>query len=629
MAEAVSFGDLVHEAFIAPLRSVLIVDDQYPTWEEIFNSKLEVGDISNDVEETSEKKKWRNETGTAKEILDLVKDFRSQKPGLIIDIHDGVSDKAGGKTAGSETPDQLANHLHQSDLLILDYNLEGAEAGTGGDLARQILLSVLSNQHFNLVVIHTSENLEDVFNYSVMSLMVSCTSQFDQDTLDAIAAIGEHLEDNEPEFSKDEVLECFAEALYVQLRSPGKDNCGEFLGDYMRGKGVLAALSGVSDRLKLKGGQKKNFFYWALSEYERSISQIFCPGEPPKGLSWKNDGKLKWLRTSRGFVCFVEKGPERLLEDLKASLEDWQPSPSRLISAKYRDEMSRMGADVEDEALRQNFAHAKFYDVIKKPADNNKLTEEQINALRHLRLREHVARQSEMLSFLIEDPVADFGSRVHQCDTESGGNFATYYGVDLGDKAQLREAVARYNRHICCLPSKQPPDGVDLVEQLDSGHIFQFKGAWWVCATPACDLQLGQTKIAFSEGEVSSLRPFTALQLHKVSDLEKLTPPHINSGTYCFIEEGGKVIALGAKDPDKDVGEPASSKVTWRSMIAKNTGTIANGQLCILDIKLDGDGIASKDETAKVHAKLRYEYALNFIQRVGGSVSRIGLGYVT
>lgn len=629
MVEATTFRDLVNEAFIEPLRSVLIVDDQYPTWEEILNSKLEDDSFSDDVEERSKRKKWRNETVTVKEILDLVSEFRRQKPGLIIDIHDGVSSKAKEKTAGSETPEQLADHLHQSDLLILDYNLEGPEAGTGGDLARQILRSVLSNQHFNLVVVHTSENLDDVFNYSVISLMVSCTSQFDQGISDAVAAIDEHLEVNEPEFSKAEVLKCFGAALYVQLRSPGNENSGKFLGEYMRGNGGLAELSGIADSLKLTNGQKRHFFYWALREYEKSISQIFCSGESPNGLSWKNEGGRKWLRTSRGFVCFVEKGPERLLEDLRDSLVDWQPSPSRLISAKYRHEMSRMGADVEDEALRQKFAHAKFYDVIRKPSDNNNLTGEQINGLRHLRLREHVGRQSEILSFLIEDQVADFGSRVYQCDERTGGNFATYYGVNLGDNAQLREAVARYNRHICCLPSKQRPVGLDLVEQLDSGHVFQFKGAWWVCATPACDLQLGQTKIAFSEGERSSLRPFTALQLHKVSDLEKLTPPHINSGTYCFIEEDGKVIALGVKDPDKDVGEPASSKVTWRSMIAKNTGTISNGQLCIFDIKLVGDGIVDKDEPAKVHAKLRYEYALNFIQRVGGSVSRIGLGYVT
>jgi len=629
LTEVASLEDLVKEAFIAPLRSVLIVDDQYPTWEEIFSSALDENAYSQEIASKSKNKSWCKETSTAKEIFDLVMEFRRQKPGLIIDIHDGISTKAEEKTAGSETPDQLADHLHQSDLLILDYNLEGAEAGTGGDLARKILNAVLNNQHFNLVVVHTSENLDDVFNESVLSLLHSCKSCFDQNIVQSIDRFSRELAENNPEFSSREVLECFDTEMYIKFRSSGENGCSKALGKYMRGEGAFAALSELANNLGLRGGQKKSFFFWALSQYEKSIEQSFCSGTLPKNLSWKNEGEQKWLRTSRGFVCFVKKGPEKLLEDLLASLVDWKPTPSRLISAKYRDEMSRRGADVEDEALRQKYSHAKFYDVISHPTDNTTLDKEKIEKLRKLRLREHVGRQSEILSFLIEDQVADFGSRVYQCDVQNGGNFSSYYGVDLTNEDQSREAVARYNLHVCGLPSKQAPNETDLVEQLDSGHIFQFKGDWWVCATPACDLQLGQTKIAFSGSEESSLRPFTALQLKKISNLKKLTPAHINSGSYCFIEEDGKVIALGTKDPDRDVDQPASSKVTWRSMIAKSAGEITNGQLFILDIVLNGDQISSKSEPATVHARLRYEYALNFIQRVGGSVSRIGLGYVT
>lgn len=629
MTEVASLEDLVREAFITPLRSVLIVDDQYPTWEEIFNSALDGNAYSQEIASDSKNKSWCKETVTAKEVLDLVTEFRRQKPGLIIDIHDGISTKAEEKTAGSETPDQLADHLHQSDLLILDYNLEGSETGIGGDLARKILNAVLSNQHFNLVVVHTSEDLDDVFNESVLSLICSCQSKFDQNTIRSIKALGQHIEENNPDLSRKTLLQCFDTEMYIKFRSSGENGCDKDLGKYMSGKGAFSALSELANDLGLSVRQKKDFFFWALSQYEKSIEQSFCSGTLPKNLSWKNEGKQKWLRTSRGFVCFVKKGPEKLLEDLLDSLVDWKPTPSRLISAKYRDEMSRMGADVEDEALLQKFAHAKFYDVIKKPTHSSSLSEEKIKELRKLRLREHVGRQSEILSFLIEDQVADFGSRVYQCDVQNGGIFSSYYGVDLTKEDQSREAVARYNHNICALPSKQTPSKTEQVEQLDSGHIFQFKDAWWVCATPACDLQLGQTKIAFSEAEESSLRPFTALQLQKIPNLEKLTPAHINSGSYCFIEENGKVIALGTTDPNRDVEQPASSKVTWRSMIAKNAGEITNGQLFILDIVLNGDQISSKSETATVHARLRYEYALNFIQRVGGSVSRIGLGYVT
>ena len=172
-----TFESLVREAFIAPLRSVLIVDDQYPTWEEIFNSSITGQEKSELIETRSTMKSWRD-PATATEILGLISEFRNQKPGLIIDIHDGVSENAKKKIAGNETPKELADHLHQSDLLILDYNLEGPGAGTGGDTARKILASVLDNQHFNLVVVHTSENLVESMHECLRALMPSCTLKF-------------------------------------------------------------------------------------------------------------------------------------------------------------------------------------------------------------------------------------------------------------------------------------------------------------------------------------------------------------------------------------------------------------------------------------------------------------------
>jgi len=630
LAEAESFSDLVHEAFIKPLRSVLIVDDQYPTWEEIFNSKLETGPKSA-IEAKSKEKMWHS-SDTATEVFRLVSEFRHQNPGLIIDIHDGVSKEPGGKTTGSETPQQLADHLHQSDLLILDYNLEGGETGTGGATARQILSSVLSNQHFNLVVVHTSENLDEVFYECAIALMQSCSSQYDEklerelDQLDDIIDEAEAIE----EFHRDNLVSLYDKALYSEVRSPETGKA--LFGAYMRGVGKLWALSVISDSIKLKAAQKKSFFFWALREYEKSIQFLFATGGSPKGLVWNGGAATKWLRTSRGFVCFVKKGPVRLLDDLRASLEDWRPNPSRLLSAKYRYEISRMGADVEDESLRQKHAYAKFYDTILKPSELE-LEQEQIELLRAQNLKQHVARQSEMLSFLVEDEVIDFGARVIASDNRGGNTFHEHYDVDLANPDQNSEAIWQYNRHVCCLPSKVAKDDGEKKEQLDSGHIFKIGDEWWVCATPACDLQPGQNTIAFSKGSDKSLRPFTALKLHQVTKLNSRehTSRHINSGSYCYIDFKDTVIGLGTKPSDDDIRYPGDVKVAWRSMIAKNGGVIVNGKLELLDIQLelDGDRIRSALKTAEVVAKLRYEYALNFIQRVGGSVSRIGLGYVT
>ncbi len=639
MTDATSFGDLVHEAFIKPLRSVLIVDDHYPTWEEIFNAKLDGSNKSDKTETRSRSKKWHN-TDTAREVSNLVSEFRRQNPGFIIDIHDGVSSQIDSTTAGSETPQQLADHLHQSDLLILDYNLEGSETGTGGDTARKILSSVLSNQHFNLVVIHTSENLDDVFHESVVSLMQACASQFDEACVASLDNLGKVLQEAEDEgdFQQSDLKEKMDLALYVTTRSPNGGIDRRAFGKFMQGQEEFSALHewatsieySEGDTLKkLTKSQLRTFFYWAIDQFEKIISKQFST-EQISGLSWKNENDCKWLRTSRGFVCFVKKGPENLLGELKDALLNWKPTPSRLLSAKYRDEISRMGADVEDQSLRQKHAFAKFYDTILNPS-GLELTEAQIELLRCQKLREHVSRQSEMLSFLIEESIVEFGSKIYNIDSSSGFQFKSHYGVDLTDEAQKNVAVGQFNRHICCLPSKRLAVGKALSEQLDSGHVFKVGDEWWVCATPACDLQPGQNTIAFSKGSDQSLRPFTALKLEKVPKLSQLTSDHINSGSYCYIEYEGQVIGLGTRSPKKDTEKPAESKVFWRSMVAKNGGVISDGKLQLLEIQLEleNDVLKSELKEAEVVAKLRYEYALNFIQRVGGSVSRIGLGYVT
>ncbi|MEL7561120.1 response regulator receiver domain [Stutzerimonas chloritidismutans] len=629
MVEVNTFKGLVCEAFIAPLRSVLIVDDQYPTWEEIFNSRLSANNSSVDIAEASGRKSW-HQSSTSAEVIGLIKEFRSRKPGFIIDIHDGVADSSTSKTAGSETPKQLADHLHQSDLLVLDYNLEGAQAGTGGDTARKILSSVLANHHFNLVVIHTSDDLEEAMHQCLLSLMGTCASQYDEKLVTEIADLEQIIADQEDagEFSRSDVSQALDLAAYIGARHPDL-GLNKAVGKFMQGAGPFSELNQLAANLELTRPQMKTFFYWAIREFEEIHIRQFTE-LPPDGLYWRISDGCKWLRTSRGFVCFVKKGPENLLAELEAALVDWKPTPSRLLSAKYRDAISRMGAEVEDAALKQKHAFAKFYETIKSPG-SDRLVDEQMAVLRHYRLRDHVSRQSEMLSFLVEEQVADYGKRIYETDMASGFTFHAHYGVDLSDNAEKQRAVSEYNRYVCCLPSRGSDSVNNGFEQLDSGHIFKLDDSWWVCATPACDLQPGQSTIAFSQGADSSLRPFTAIRLLPEKNLSALTDRHINSGSYCYVEHEGQILALGLLSAKADSNNPAVQKVDWRAFVAKDGGVIKKGKLSLLELRLEVDDmkIRSDQKEASVIAKLRYEYALNYIQRVGVSVSRIGLGYVS
>ena len=102
---------------------------------------------------------------------------------------------------------------------------------------------------------------------------------------------------------------------------------------------------------------------------------------------------------------------------------------------------------------------------------------------------------------MIEDNVKAFGEKIISTEIAEGKDYLTHYNVDLEDPKNTKKAIAQYNHYVSTLPSKTTP------EQLDSGHIFKMNNQWWVCATPACDLQPGQNSIAFS-GRSNSLRPF-------------------------------------------------------------------------------------------------------------------------
>ncbi|HGM5574211.1 TPA: response regulator receiver domain [Serratia marcescens] len=613
MTKGITFSDLVREAFIDPLRSVLIVDDQYPTWEEILNNAINTGVSTGEKTISPTAKDWIKQPLNP---LGIISQFRKRNPGFIIDIHDAIERNDEGAADVSEDPVALANHLYQSDLLVLDYNLEGHTSGLRGDKARRIIQSVLANKHFNLVIVHTGEdNLNEVFFECLQCLMKSCTSQFKDVLIGNLIKLDEKLEllEDEGSFNRKELSNYFDMNEYVRIRHPDSSE-SSITRDYMSPTGKLAPLAQWGKSLGLNNNELKTFLYWSIREFEKPISSIFAQ-QQFEGLKWHNEPDCKWVRTVRGFVTFVSKGPEDLLGELQKALESWKPTPSRLLSAKYRHQLSSVGVEAEDRTLLKSHVYAHLYkEILGLQSKNNQ------EKIRAAKLKEHVSRQSEAISFHIEDEIVIFGEKIVNVDSDGDYGFSNHYGVDLNNTAVAKKAIAHYNSYISTLPLKNEKD------QLDSGHIFKINGEWWVCATPACDLQPMQNTIAFT-GSSQELRPFTALLLRQ-TELSSISSDHINSGTYCFIENTpGEIVALGLRIPGED-GKPVNEKVTWRTFLAKNNGEINNHTLELLLPKLDNQNFVSKEATAKIIAKLRYEYALNYINKVGASVSRIGLGYV-
>ncbi|MDQ4679148.1 hypothetical protein, partial [Stenotrophomonas maltophilia group sp. RNC7] len=209
----------------------------------------------------------------------------------------------------------------------------------------------------------------------------------------------------------------------------------------MSGKGILSRLHDWAKSMGLEGRNRKAFAFWAIATFEKTRKDDFA-AEAFEGLMWTQEEERLWLRTGRGFITFVEKDHQDLLAELELALMAWQPSPSRLLSAKIRHEISCNGVRAEDRTLSKARVFAYFYDLIR-----NAGSAEGRAAL----IRDHLNRQAEALGTLIEKEIVTFGERIHEIDIATGDTFSSHYGVDLTESEALRSAATHFNSYISTL----------------------------------------------------------------------------------------------------------------------------------------------------------------------------------
>ncbi|ESX16670.1 hypothetical protein X766_21730 [Mesorhizobium sp. LSJC255A00] len=597
VAGGVTFSMLVKEAFIDPIRSVLIIDDQYPTWEQIFG---EEGYDSKDVTG-----RWAAKS----EILKVVKQFRKVSPALTVDIHDGVHNE------------EIGSYLHQSDLLVLDYQLE--QEGPQGIRAAAIIADLLKNNHFNLVVIHTAiGDLIEPFNTILMSLLTP-VGIAEQRVVEGLGLV-EAFEDSEQNDFGDvvEAIKSTATASdYIAYRQWRDNGLKPF--NFFIEATEMEKFRGIADKAGWDTTARGKVFDWAMSFHDRRVAEFDAAA---RDLRWTipTEDKRPWIRTNGGFIAFADKKNTELLSILQAAIEDWKPSPSRLISSKTRAEISAQGAAAEDTALSDRHAYWQYYQELrKKPLEGSAgLAKNHRKTL----LEAHTARHSERLLDLIGTNAVAFGLKVLESDpTESDAaavGFAAHYNVHAGHAKERSKALDHYNAHI----STKPVSGWHL----QPGHIFKVGQEMWVCVSPACDMvPMQKTSAAVRESSTASTKPFIAVKLHPPT--EKITPAEVNSNTMVFLKEkSGKNLTIKSYSIYPKQGEFGSP--IWRLFMAADFGKIDIKEDRTADLQLSylcGKQNSMKIESCKAQiiGQLRYEYALNLIQKLGVEFTRIGLDF--
>jgi len=585
MAE--NFRNFIEEAFIDPIRSVVIVDDDYPTIEEVLGADPKNKGVG---AAESRQKEWVKDP---QQVMDVVSEFRSKEKKYILDIHDAQN------LTDDEEVDGAA-HLHQTDLLVLDYQLDPDNAD---DHTRSLRIArkLFASDHFNLIIVNTNKNLDEVFESFLIGLLES--DRLPALSEEAAAKVEKAYEEtNIPDNFADELDKGVGFRQYASVVA----NCKN-LALVMSGKGEFAALNKLFLDAKL---DKKYWLGMAMSavlSYQEKIAEQLSQ-ENCHVSSFRDSGEVKWIRSDRGFITFSGKQDKKpLLDALRAALADWKPKPSRLLLAKMSADIENQGVEMQDRALADNHSSALWFKELLLSSEENRKSTIDRTVRRHI---------ESMISEVLPG-VRLFAERLveSQRQEKEADNIAVvrdHYQVDLSRAEQLKKAQLLHNALVCS-------DDVGGWH-IQTGHIFDAAGDTWICVSPLCDTVPAQISKKNLSLHGSRLR-FTALKLHE-RKRNKL-PENVQSNQFLFFssDDGVSVFSI--------VSSPDAMPET-EVFYADNRGIFDDGYKFTVsrsEMNQETKAFDMIGHPCEVRYQLRYEYAQNLVQRLGGAVTRIGLDF--
>jgi hypothetical protein len=603
----VTYQDLIKEAFIAPVRNVTVIDDEYPTLLGFLEQQITQGNPG----ALKPKQLTHTNIDRLKRILNMCQDTHKWS----VDVYDGQSPKLGA------LPD-FPEHLNQSDLLILDYHLDDSPDNDDGKRARKIVEHLVKNNHFNLVIIHTKGHegdISQVFEQVLKDLYQP--PAFPEGYLDSSDIIEAWIDEPESNLAKhflDIKVRFFELAHFLNSKS-NHFNCDEQEHIFNRFKDDIKY---IADKAKVS---IEHVISWKLND--------MLPVEKNKNLTdiqWFFDPEINFISTGKAFLTVVKKSDaepvELLYEKLTEALIKHNPPPIMLLLAKIRHELDERGLEQANDIINDQFAQSGWLvDMYNSENEDD---------FKHLGA---INRHWEQLSTASKGPLIDFSKRMYssiRAESRDKNAAAKHFFPNCNSDEITR--IKHLNAYICSYPVNGSHINTGTVFELEDGGEKQF----WVCLSPSCDLVPNQAKKRWDSRLGNIHSAFQAVKLFEVTinstdsvkNRDKFKKS-INQNEHVFIRYGDDIKTFRfSKD---DISNPV-----WETFYALEHGSFFEKNIIKIQ-HLRASMIQPQEQEQKIELKLseikeakaivslRYEYGLNLLQKLGGNQSRVGLDFIS
>lgn len=599
-----TYNQLIHEAFIDSIRRVTVIDDEYPTFAQLLT--LQSTTAHNQQVSPIQQLKPENI-----ERLQKIISLCHQEKNWSIDIYDGRSPKIGDKNF-------IPSHLGHSDLIILDYHLDGEPSTDNGNRARNIIKSLEGNNHFNIVLVHTKgseeEDIKKVFD-EILCLFPKQNQKHCYDISKEKSDIIEewiynNFEDPIVSFlnKKMGVQDCLKHLLFNETESLEINSTKHYL------HGFEAELEALSEAIN-SGITKNDLIKWYINTQIQTFNDQF------EGIcnqkfkwEWSETDSLNFIQTGRIFITVIKKSnrepQEELINSLENALISWNAPPMHLLMAKMRHCINDKGLEQANKIMLYRGVQAGWlYNLISSKNDTDSPAHDIV-----------INSHWEQLARKTKTEIKNFSINLVEALTNGTNNspksiVERFFPECLSDK---NKTLAFLNAFTCSQPV--------LEKNLTTGTILKIDTDYWICLSPACDIS-PRINNQWKNRIGDNLLAFKAVKLNDDINVNTANKD-ANKNNYIYIIENDEPKVLSFVK--QEAGNPC-----WDILYAANLGrfnddkTLNINFLRIVNNSADMALAALKIETKQVTAvaELRYEYALNFLQKLGANQSRVGLGF--
>lgn len=601
MADA-GYEAVVKDTFqLKPLRTVLMVDDEFPTYADLARGQ------------TAE---------TANRFIQKDRAARLygafQRGHMICDV----------ENVGNEVQPE---RLRKSDLVVLDYHL--GPGHNNSDRAIEILRELSASKHFNTVVVYTAEpDLDKVW------LEIAAGVSASWKTLPA-ALTGEaedhwgRLSDsgNLPEATKDAMM-AYARrreirSLPTAVQATARQELVELGVPQAACKPIIEAL------------------------IHRGMAQLAgrYASEPERRLVGDYHGATRWIQTGSVFIAIVQKAeltddqkdPAGIFAGLTSALLAWRPNVIQILVSEIQNILESEALASEDDLLRDPVTQtALWYYLIENlgPIDPHNPPDVKVAIMAVVDkivdgVRRRMSSDQGLLSLASEALVGELKDAGWTQAKWPAGKAALDGAAELArTKGAVTHADALFRLNSFSSSEKFSR------AHLSTGTIFRHREGdqYFVAASPACDLVARPPSTdQWWARLIHPQTPVVAVMLRPHSIEAALS--EASQGRHVFFEFESEKMAF------KVVAGPGNQP-PYEFLILKNEGRVRqeNGRALFDATRLkprqvEVEGVAQLspserdwvDETFEIVAQLRGVNATHILQLVGQQLSRIGLDFVS